>query len=283
MKNFTFLALQGPEGNTADLAPITDAAQANAGRLSVVHIGPVPLLAYTVSATPYGAPIVPDGWVNKRNEMANHLAEAQSKTREYLKQQGLTGEVGTISLEPAALHDLVAMRSLFADISIVQNSLRENDVAFNNIVYGLLFEAPGPIILNVEQDSKALKPDNVLIAWNNSLPAARAIRAALPLLRMAKEVTIGCFDANPSQWEDGENPGADLATWLSHHGCRVTVQEYSSAGQTVGQAILERAQERAVDLIVMGAYGRSRWTELIFGGTTEVLVKQREYPVLLAH
>ncbi len=283
MKNSTFLALQGPNGTPADLAPLAEAATAQGGRLNVLHIGPVPILSYTISAHPYGAPVIPDGWVDKRNEIAELLAGHQAQTREFLQKQGLTGEVGTICVEPAALHDPVAIRALFADISIVQDSLRENDTAFSNIVYGLLFEAPGPIMLNVEQNKKALAPDNVLLAWNNSLPAARAVRAALPLLRTAKEVTIGCFDADASKWADGESPGADLATWLSHHNCRVTVQEYASGHKNIGRAILERAKETTADLIVMGAYGRSRWNERIFGGTTETLLKQRETPVLLAH
>ncbi len=173
--------------------------------------------------------------------------------------------------------------ALFADVSIVQNCLRENDIAFDNVVYGLLFEAPGPVMLNVDKESKAFAPDNVLVAWNSSLPAARAVRAALPLLKAAKEVTIACFDADASRWGDGDSPGADLATWLSHHGCRVTVQEYASGHAKVGDAILARARERTADLIVMGAYGRSRWNERIFGGTTLSMIKQQDIAVLLAH
>lgn len=283
MKNATYLALQGPDGTTADLAPIVDAAQAQGGRLSVLHVGPVPLMTYSVAATPYAIPVIPEGWLGERNRMAEMLGKKQEKTRAYLVKQDLTGEVATLCVEPSAMHDLVAIRALFADISIVQNSLRDNDIAFNNIVYGLLFEAPGPVMLNVEKDSKALAPDNVMIAWNSSVPAARAVRAALPLLKSAKEVTIASFDADPSRWADGDNPGADLAMWLSHHGCNVTVQEYVTGRKTVSQAILARAQEHTADLVVMGAYGRNRWNERFFGGTTESMIKQTEMPVLLAH
>ncbi|SIT87790.1 Universal stress protein family protein [Yoonia rosea] len=283
MKNATFFALQGPEGTPADLASIVDAAEANGGRLSVLHVGAVPILTYAIAATPYGIPVIPEGWLGERDEMNKRLAARQEEMRTCLTRESLTGEVATLCAEPTALHDIVAVRSLFADVSIVLNSLRDDETAFNDIVYGLLFKAPGPLMLNVEKGSKALAPENVLLAWDNSIPAARAVRAALPLLKTAKEVTIATFDADPSRWGDGESPGADLATWLSHHGCTVTVQEYVTGSKTVAEAILNRAQETTADLVVMGAYGRSRWNERFFGGTTETMIAQQDMAVLLSH
>lgn len=283
MKNATFLALQGPDGTTADLAPIIAAAENQNGRLNVLHIGPVPILVPSLSAAPYAAPIIPESWVGERNAMQKRLADHQVKTREYLLNEGLTGEVGALCVEPSAMHDLVAIRALFADVCIVQNSLRDNETAFNNIVYGLLFKGPGPIVVNVERNRKALTPENVFIAWDSSLPAARAVRAALPLLKSTKEVTIASFDADPSRWGDGDNPGSDLAMWLSHHGCKVVVQEYVTGRKSVADAILSRAQEQTADLVVMGAYGRNRWNERFFGGTTEKMIAQQDMPVLLAH
>ncbi|PUB15609.1 universal stress protein [Yoonia sediminilitoris] len=284
MQNATILALQGPNGRDADLAPLIDAAIANNGRLSVLHVGPVPLLpAYSVGAAPYAVPYMPDDWVTKRNAMIEKMAEKQTQTRELLKKQGLTGEVATLCVEPTGLHTQIGVRAIFADLSVVLNSLREETTAFENTVYGLLFEAPGPVILNSEKKAKALAPENVLIAWNSSLPAARAVRGALPLLRSAKEVTVACIDPDPKKWADGESPGADLASWLSHHGCRVTVQEYASGGKKTSAAIMDRAAETGADLVVMGAYGRSRLNERIFGGTTRSMMEQEKMPVLMAH
>ncbi|WP_342069508.1 universal stress protein [Yoonia algicola] len=283
MKNATFFVLQGPEGTPADLAPIVDAAKTNNGRLSVLHVGAVPVMTYAVAATPYAAPIIPEGWLDQRNEMSELLKRKQEEMRDYLTRESLTGEVATLCSEPTALHDSVGVRSLFADFSIAQNSLRADETAFNDMVYGLLFKGPGPLMLNVEKGSNALVPENVLIAWDNSLPAAQAVRAALPLLKIAKEVTIATFDADLSRWGDGESPGADLATWLSHHGCTVTVQEYVTGSKSVAEAILFRARETTADLIVMGAYGRSRWNERLFGGTTESMIEQQERAVLMSH
>ncbi|MGJ8623097.1 MAG: universal stress protein [Yoonia sp.] len=283
MKNATFLALQGPNGKAEDLAAVAEKAQAVGGRLNVLHLGPVPILAYSLTPHPYGVPVIPDTWVEKRNAMGRNLEEHQKKSRAYLQAQGLSGEVGTISVEPAAFHDLVALHSIFADVCVVQDSLRENKNTFDNVVYGLLFEGPGPVILNAEKNPKALSPENVFVAWNSSLPAIRAVRAALPLLKEAKEVTLACFDADPSRYADGQSPGSDIATWLSHHGVNLTVQEYATGHESVGDAIMTRAKETTADLVVMGAYGRSRWNEKFFGGTTEKMIAQRDLPLLIAH
>lgn len=284
MKNATILALQGPTGRSADLAPVIDAAFAQAARLSVLHVGPIPLLpVYSIGAAPYAVPYAPDDWVTKRNAMLETLAAKQAETRELLQKQGLTGEVATLCVEPSAMHSLVAIRAVFADYCVVQHSLRADEAAFENIIYGLLFESPTPLLLNTEKQNDALAPDNIMIAWNSSLPAARAVRSALPILKAAKEVTIACFDPDTTKWADGENPGADLASWLSHHGCRVTVQEYASGGKKISSAILARAEECDADLVVMGAYGRSRLNERFFGGTTRSMIAQEDMPVLMAH
>lgn len=283
MKNFTFLALQGPNGKSGDLAHVAEKAAVAGGRLNVLHLGPVPLLPYALTPHPYGMPTIPDSWVEKRNAMARNLAEHQKETKEYLLKQGLAGEVGTFCLEPSAFHDIVGLRAIFSDVSLVMDSLRSTRVAFDNIVYGLLFDGAGPVILNTEKNPKALSPKNVFIAWDSSVPAIRAVRAALPLLKDAKEVTIACFDADPSRYADGQSPGSDLATWLSHHGVNVTVQEYATGHDNVGGALQTRAKETTADLVVMGAYGRSRWNERFFGGTTETMIAQRDLPVLLAH
>ena len=283
MKNFTFLALQGSDGTVAELAPIADRTRDVGGRLNVMHLGAVPILSAAMTAHPYGIPALPEDWVTKRNAMAEKLLAQQAATREFLRDQGLGGEVGTLCVEPAAFHDLVALHGLFADISIVADSVRKDEISFDNVVYGLLFEAPGPVILNSAKNPKALAPENVMLGWDNSLPAARAVRAALPILKAAKDVTIACIDPDASRFADGENPGADLATWLSHHGCHVTVQEYSSGHHRVGETLLARAKEHGADLVVMGAYGHRRWNERFFGGTTETMIKQTDVPVLLTH
>ena len=151
------------------------------------------------------------------------------------------------------------------------------------MLHGLLFNSAAPVVINDAAATKALSAKNILIAWNTSLPSARAARQALPLLKRAKSVTIICIDPVMSEMQDGENPGSDIAKWLTHHGCNVTVEQHPSGGREIAACILERATEIGADLVVAGAYGHSRLRENLFGGTTANLAEQTDTAVFFAH
>ena len=138
-------------------------------------------------------------------------------------------------------------------------------------------------MLNAMASAKALQPASVFLAWKAGIPSARAVHAAMPFLRDAREVTVAMFDPVMTSARDGENPGSDVAAWLTHQGCNVAVQQYPSGGEEIAKAIMQRGQETGGDLIVMGAYDHSRLREVVFGGTTRTMIEQRDCPVLLCH
>lgn len=119
----------------------------------------------------------------------------------------------------------------------------------------------------------------VLVAWNASREAARAITDALPILARARHVEVVVFDGGG---DHGEQPGADLALWLARHGVKATAAQ-QHAGFDVGEQILSRAADTDADLIVMGAYGHSRTRELVLGGATRTLLGAMTVPVLMSH
>jgi nucleotide-binding universal stress UspA family protein len=123
----------------------------------------------------------------------------------------------------------------------------------------------------------------ILVSWNASSPAARAITAALPLLRRADEVRVAVFDARQTGFDHGEVPGADLALYLARHGVKASVTQQESPYGDVGCGILSRAADFGSDLIVMGAYGHSRTRERVLGGATRTLLDSMTVPVLMAH
>ena len=112
----------------------------------------------------------------------------------------------------------------------------------------------------------------VLVAWNASREAARAVSDALPLLQRARAVEVVAFEARP---------GAEVAHYLARHGVKVTTAE-QRAGIDVGNQILSRAADTSADLIVMGAYGHSRARELVLGGVTRTLLRSMTVPVLMS-
>lgn len=122
----------------------------------------------------------------------------------------------------------------------------------------------------------------VLVAWNASREAARAVTDALPLLQRAKSVEVVAFEPQRSGADHGAEPGADIALYLARHGVKV-VAARQQAGIDIGSQILSRAADTDADLIVMGAYGHSRGRELVLGGATRSLLQAMTVPVLMAH
>jgi nucleotide-binding universal stress UspA family protein len=127
----------------------------------------------------------------------------------------------------------------------------------------------------------------VLVGWDASREATRAINDAMPLLQGAQAVTILSVDPEDSPRDHGEGhgevPGADIALHLARHGVTATIQSTVSAGIGIGNALLSRASDLEADLLVMGAYGHSRVRELLLGGATRTVLESMTLPVLMAH
>ena len=123
----------------------------------------------------------------------------------------------------------------------------------------------------------------VLVAWNASREAARAVSDALPLLRRASHVHVLVLSPEISTAAHGEEPGADIGLFLARHGVKLTVSRYEAVGIDTGNLLLSRAFDLSADLIVMGAWGHSRLRELVLGGMTRTLMESMTVPVLMAH
>jgi nucleotide-binding universal stress UspA family protein len=123
----------------------------------------------------------------------------------------------------------------------------------------------------------------VLIGWDASREATRAINDALPLLAGAEAVTVMAVDPAAGPAGHGDVPGADIALHLARHGVKAAIESTVSAGIGVGNALLSRASDLEADLLVMGAYGHSRIRELLLGGATRTIIESMTLPVLLSH
>jgi nucleotide-binding universal stress UspA family protein len=123
----------------------------------------------------------------------------------------------------------------------------------------------------------------VLVAWNASREAARAVNDALPLLKRASHVDVVAFEPGKSGGAHGDEPGADIGLYLARHGVKVTVSHVDAPDLDVGNQLLSRAFDLSSDLIVMGAWGHSRLRELVLGGVTRTLLESMTVPVLMAH
>jgi nucleotide-binding universal stress UspA family protein len=121
----------------------------------------------------------------------------------------------------------------------------------------------------------------ILVGWNATREARRAISDSLNFLVAAKSVTVLVIDP-ADRHQHGAEPGADIALQLARHGAHVDVKQVNSSGIPVAQVILRYALKRASDLLVIGAYSHARLKELLLGGVTRTLLAQMPVPVLIS-
>lgn len=122
----------------------------------------------------------------------------------------------------------------------------------------------------------------VVIGWDASMEATRAVTGALPLLQRARSVLVTVINPNPTTERHGEQPGADLATYLARHGVPVeVVAERSDAA--IAATLVGLARDVGANLLVSGVYGHSRYREWFAGGVSLELLQKVTVPLLLAH
>lgn len=123
---------------------------------------------------------------------------------------------------------------------------------------------------------------HVLVAWNASREAVRAVHEAMPFLEQAQTVTVLAINP-PEHADENRVPSADICLHLARHGVNAEAAHIEAHDITVGDMLLSRAADRGADLIVMGAYGHSRFREFVLGGATRQLLEHMTVPVLMAH
>ena len=120
----------------------------------------------------------------------------------------------------------------------------------------------------------------VMIAWNGSQEAVRAINDALPILQQAEKVSV--VAVNPPSSE-GDIPTADMCAHLARHHVKVEGDQVFAKDISVGDILLSRAADQGIDLLVMGAYGHTRLREAILGGVTKHMLEHMTIPILMSH
>jgi nucleotide-binding universal stress UspA family protein len=212
--------------------------------------------------------------------------EEAEKTRAFFEEvtarQGISAEWRTASGYPAGM---AAMHGRYADL-IVIGQLDAYDAQA-----GLLRARPEDVTMLAGRPvlvvpfTGAFEPTGtrVLVGWDASREAARAVGDAMPLLAGAEAVTVLTIDAEESPFGHGQIPGADIALYLARHGVKAEVERTVSAGIGIGNTLLSRAADYGADALVMGAYGHSRVRELLLGGTTRTVLTSMTLPVLMSH
>lgn len=149
------------------------------------------------------------------------------------------------------------------------------------LIETILFESGVPVLIVPYIGSEAYQPKKVLVGWDGSSTATRAIHAALPVLEKADDITVLVIEKKATP-ENGQ-PGADVANYLARHNMNVTIEVVTNPQTGVADAVLNHVSDNGNDLVVMGDYGHSRMREFLFGGATREILEAMTVPVLMAH
>jgi nucleotide-binding universal stress UspA family protein len=179
---------------------------------------------------------------------------------------------------------VICTHARYADLVIIGQPDPEMDGGYTRDAADyIVLNAGSPVLLVPTRTATHGFGGSVLVAWDGSANAARAIRDAMPMLEKAEKVKVLAVDPKPGKHGLGDLPGADIAHHLALHGVVAEAEHMPSAGVDVGDVVLNEAANMGADLIVSGGYGHSRLGELILGGVTDTLMKEMTVPVLMSH
>jgi len=181
------------------------------------------------------------------------------------------GAPAEVLLQATRLHDLV----------IVGQAGAERDLLWGSATQLALSGCP-TLILPAGWSRTEL-PQRVLLAWNGSAQAAAAARNALPLLKTASAVTLLMGQGREVPPERMRLTPVSIENYLTRHGVNVEIADLAEPDSDAGDGILKNAESAKPDMIVMGAYGRSRFREWVLGGATRQVLENMKVPVFMAH
>ncbi|MDF3413375.1 universal stress protein [Sulfitobacter sp. M57] len=177
----------------------------------------------------------------------------------------------------------IARHTRFSDL-VVQHRLSgpADQDRTRRLAETVLFESGVPLLLLPDATQIAAPPSKVLVSWDESDTALRAVRQAMPLLTKATYVHVVMVDP-PKDAPDRSDPGGALAQYLSRQGIKCELSVCNQNDGSISSTLERRATELGCGMIVMGAYGHSRLREAIFGGTTRNILANATLPVFMAH
>jgi len=198
-------------------------------------------------------------------------AEALLKAVEVASSRlGVPVEQRLYRLAAADIMANLARIARLKDLSIVP--VKPHDDQSEKIVERLIFESGRPVMMCPEEFASELAVpfDDVVIAWDHSAPAARAVGDALPMLQAAANVRIITATDNkaPAELESG----AALVSHLAEHGIKAAFETVKIDGSSIGKVFERYVEANRIDLLVMGAYRHSRLNEIVWGGATKTVI-----------
>jgi nucleotide-binding universal stress UspA family protein len=225
---------------------------------------------------------VPASFIEEQRAQADQAAsDAIAKFDEAARRAGVSCESRILGASVAGAADQFGRMARRFDLSAVGQAEPDAVAPEELIVEGALFSSGRPVLVVPYIETAGLKLDRVMVAWDGSRSAARAVADALPLLGKAKAIDV--VIVSNDKGKNDELPGADIAQHLARHGLTVELKRIVSPDTDVASTLLSHAADTSADFMVMGGYGHSRLREFILGGVTRGILSAMTVPTLMSH
>ena len=238
--------------------------------------------AYDPVITPTVMDGLSGGWVDAQR--AENQAAAQKAVDRFeaaAKLQGLSAEHRIIEASLGRAASLFGHMTRRFDLAVVGQTDPARVLPDDLMIEAALFESGRPVVVVPYIQKDGLKLDRILVCWDGSRSAARAIADSLPFLKYGKLIEIVMVATGSGKAD--ELPGVDLGEHLARHDLDVEVKRLVAGDIDVSNVVLSYAADCAADFIVMGGYGHSRLREFVLGGATRGILQSMTVPVLMAH
>ena len=279
------LTAQSKARNVLDVA--VDIAKASNASLTALFVSPDPRTTIPFMGEGLTAEMIQDLCNAAASESDAQIANTQDMFETVLAQHGIRlTEDETRDPEccqarwlvcSGLISDHIGRRGRTADLSICAKPTIDSADS-QEIFHDLIYRSGRPVLM-IPSETTATPGKHMMIAWNGRAEGARAIGAALPLLKTAAQITL--LQIGQPQ---GDRPGVEhAADYLRDHGLSATLLNPAPDGGAIGEQILSIADREKADMVVVGAYSHSRWREMILGGVTRHLVNHSNLPIFMSH
>ena len=234
-------------------------------------------------------PVVPDGTMGglpvdlieaQRKENSEEARSAAERFEASARAAGIAVETRLIDASVGGAATRFGEIARRFDLAVVGQAQRDHIASEDLTIEAALFESGRPVVVVPYIQKQGLKLDRVIVGWDGSRTAARAIGDAMPFLERAGTVEVMVV---AEERKRDEIPGASVIAHLSRHGIAATLRQTAKGDISIENVILSYAADNAADFLVMGGYGHSRLREFILGGVTRGILSSMTLPVLMSH
>jgi nucleotide-binding universal stress UspA family protein len=217
----------------------------------------------------------------ERKKRDDAVQNAVAEFNASAQRAGVAAESHLIAEGMAQAADRFGKLARGFDIAVLSQPRPGRSPAQQLIFEAALFESGRPLLIAPYIQRDEIRLDRVMVCWDGSRNAARAVGDAMPFLALAKEIEIVIVTGR--EGESDEIAGADIARHLARHRLRVELRQIVVPDLDVATTILSHAADAGSDLMIMGGYGHSRVRELILGGATRGILSAMTIPTLMSH